>query len=117
MTLMEPLQIAAQIAEDASRMLARRGRGILGTRERRADRLVSRFVARALNVPPGGVLPAPIRRELETRIDHIVDALDIYIGRGGRRTPRRTMRDSGIVQHIYALREAQQIITTTQRTR
>ena len=107
------LETSATQAEMAALNLAAKGRGFLGRRERTIDRIIGRFVGEALDVPPGGVLPAAAREELRDRIDHIIDALELHVARAGHRSHGRALRDAGVVKHIYALREVQQHLLRT----
>ena len=107
------IRASAVSAETSALDLAAKGRGFLGRRERQVDRVIGSFVGEALNVPPGGVLPADVREELKDRIDRIVDALEVYVARAGAWSRGRTLHDTGVVQHIYALREAQQHLLET----
>jgi len=101
------LRESAKIVEQASVELATKGRGLIGRRARNVDKLIGEFVEGAMSVP-AGVLPPLVREELQVRINHIIDALEGYVGRGGARSMRRTKADSAVVQQIYALREAEQ---------
>lgn len=101
------LRESARIVEESAGELARKGRGLIGRRARNVERLVGEFVDHAMTVP-AGVLPSPVRDELQLRIGHIIDALENYVGRNGARSLGRTKKDSAIVQQIYALREAEQ---------
>jgi hypothetical protein len=101
------------LAETAALDLAARGRGIWGRRERQADRAIGSFVGQALSVPAGGVLPSEVREELRVRIDRTIEALETHIARRGNRSQRRAFRDTGVVQQVYALREAQEHLLRT----
>ena len=107
------IRAAGKMAEDAAVRLARKGRGLFGLRERQAQRIIGEFVSYALSVPRGGVLPHDVRDTLHAEIERIIDALEIHVARTGNRSPRRAMRDSGVVQLIYALREAEQRLVET----
>lgn len=110
------LRTSATLAETAALDLAAKGRGFLGRRERQIDRVIGSFVGRALDVPSGGVLPAEVREELGHRIDSIIDALEIFVARAGNRSNSRALHDTGVVKHIYALREVQQHLRQTAHT-
>lgn len=106
------IRAAAKTAEDAAVGLANKGRGWFGHRKRRAERIIGEFVAYALSVPGGG-LPHEVRETLHGEIERTIDALETFVARTGRRSPRRAMRDTGVVQQIYALREAEQHLLQT----
>jgi hypothetical protein len=80
----------------------------MGRRERRLERVIGDFVGQALSVPPGINLPQELREEVRARIEHAIYKLEAHVSREGGRTARRAMSDTALVQHVYALREAQQ---------
>lgn len=93
--------------------LSHKGRGFFGRREREAEAGIDAFVELSMSVPRGGVLPREVRDELQIAIERTIDALETHVSRGGSRSATRTFRDSGVVQRIYALREAQQHLMQT----
>lgn len=107
------IRASAAEAEAAAQALARKGRGLFGHRERQVEKIIGEFVAYALSVPPGGVLPHEVREAVRDRIEHMIEALETYVARRGNRSPRRAMHDTGVVQHVYALREAQEHLLQT----
>jgi hypothetical protein len=102
------IRALATRAENAAAELAHLGSGFMGRRERRLEKVVGDFVGQALSLPPGGKLPQELRQELHARIDHAIYKLEAHVSREGARSSRRAMADTGLVQHVYALRAAQQ---------
>ena len=109
------IRAVAKEAEDSAVRLARKGRGLFGLRERQAQRSIGEFVSYAQSVPPGGVLSDEVRETLHDEIERIIDALEIHVARTGNRSPQRAIRDSGVVQLIYALREVEPRLLQTRR--
>ena len=102
------IQAAATQAEMAAVELAHLGRGFMGRREHKLERVIGNLVGKALSVPPGITLPRDLREELHARIDHTIYKLEAHVSREGARSARRAMSDTGLVKHVYALRAAQQ---------
>jgi hypothetical protein len=109
------IQTAARRAETAASRLAQKGRGWLGHREGRTQKVIGAFISDALNQPPGDMLPEEVRRDLGATIDRTISSLEIHVARVGDHSARRAMHDTGVVHQIYALREAQQHLLQTRR--
>lgn len=107
------IRASATQAEHAAAELAHLGRGFMGRRVHRLERVIGSFVGEALSVPPGGSLPRELREELHARIDHAIYKLEAYVSREGDRSARRALSDTGLVQHVYALRGVQQHLRPT----
>jgi hypothetical protein len=107
------IRTLARNAEYAAATLAQKGRGVLGHRENHAGKVIGTFVNDAMNQPPGGTLPDDVREDLRLIIERTISALETHVARAGDRSQRRAMRDTGVVQQIYALREAQQHLLQT----
>jgi hypothetical protein len=102
------IQASATQTELAAAKLAHLGRGFLGRREQRVEKMVGMFVDQAFSVPPGITLPPDLREEVNARIEHAIYKLEAHVAREGARSRRRALSDTGLVQHVYALRAAQQ---------
>jgi hypothetical protein len=102
------IQSSATRAENAAAELAHLGRGFLGRREHRLEKVIVDFVDEALSMPHSRYLPKELREELNTRIDHAIYKLEAHVSREGSRSARRAMSDTGLVRHVYALRAVQQ---------
>lgn len=108
------IRAQAAAAESAAHLLAAKGRGWFGHRERHTERIIGEFVAHALSVPPGGVLPQEVRATVHAQIERTIDALETYVARSGDRSRRRALHDTGVVKLIYALRDVEQHLLQTQ---
>jgi len=104
------IRSTAAKAEKAAAELAHWGRGFMGRREHRLEKVIGDFVGQALSIPPGITLPPELRTELHARIDHTIYKLEAHVSREGDRSARRAQSDTGLVRHVYALRKAQQIL-------
>jgi hypothetical protein len=107
------IDVLATRAENAAAELAHLGRGFMGRREQRTERVIVDFVSEAFSLPRGSRLPGELLREIDARIEHTVYKLEAHVSRGGGRSPRRARSDTGLVKHVYALRAAQQHLRLT----